>query len=132
MPDAFELRGLRVLGVCGTLPEERDRAQPLEVDLDVVADLADDVVVMYGGRVVERGPIDVDEVDELAVCDGCQEVGQRCVREAGLGFRRPAREHPVGARFGEADTRFPDARLADPRLALDEHGRGVIARRDEQ
>ena len=26
-------------GICGALPEERDRAQPLEIDLDVVADL---------------------------------------------------------------------------------------------
>ena len=38
--DRIELRGLRVLGVCGALPEERDRPQPLEVDLDVETDLA--------------------------------------------------------------------------------------------
>jgi 7,8-dihydroneopterin aldolase/epimerase/oxygenase len=37
--DRIELRGLRLLGVCGVLPEERDRPQPLEVDLDLVADL---------------------------------------------------------------------------------------------
>ncbi len=41
-PDAIELRGLRALGICGALPEERERAQPLEVDLDVVADLSTD------------------------------------------------------------------------------------------
>ena len=35
----IELRGLVVSGICGALPEERERAQPLEVDLDVVADL---------------------------------------------------------------------------------------------
>jgi dihydroneopterin aldolase len=34
------LRGLRVLGICGALPEEKDRPQPLEVDLDVEVDLA--------------------------------------------------------------------------------------------
>jgi dihydroneopterin aldolase len=39
-PDRIELRGLRALGICGALPEERERVQPLEVDLDVVADLA--------------------------------------------------------------------------------------------
>ncbi len=38
--DRIELRGLRVLGICGALPEERDRPQPLEVDLDVEVDLA--------------------------------------------------------------------------------------------
>jgi dihydroneopterin aldolase len=38
--DRIELRGLVVSGICGALPEERERAQPLEVDLDVVADLS--------------------------------------------------------------------------------------------
>lgn len=40
MADVIELRGLRALGICGALPEEQERAQPLEVDLDVHADLA--------------------------------------------------------------------------------------------
>lgn len=39
MTDQIELRGLRAAGICGALPEEQERAQPLEVDLDVVADL---------------------------------------------------------------------------------------------
>jgi len=38
--DRIELRGLRALGICGILPEEQARPQPLEIDLDVVADLA--------------------------------------------------------------------------------------------
>ena len=38
--DVIELRGLRVLGTIGALPEEQQRAQPFEVDLDVHADLA--------------------------------------------------------------------------------------------
>jgi dihydroneopterin aldolase len=37
--DRIELRGLRVLGTHGALPEEQVRAQPFEVDVDVVADL---------------------------------------------------------------------------------------------
>ena len=37
--DRIELRGLRVLGTIGALPEEQVRAQPFEVDVDVVADL---------------------------------------------------------------------------------------------
>jgi dihydroneopterin aldolase len=61
--DVVELRGLRALGVCGVLPEEQLRPQPLEVDLDVLADLApagrsDDLddTVDYGAlcAVVER------------------------------------------------------------------------------
>ncbi len=38
--DRIELRGLRAMGVCGILPEEQARPQPLEIDLDVEADLA--------------------------------------------------------------------------------------------
>jgi dihydroneopterin aldolase len=58
-PDAIELRGLQVVGICGALPEERERAQPLELDLDVEADLA------------PAGASDVlaDTIDYGALCD---------------------------------------------------------------
>lgn len=39
MPDLLQLRGLRVIGTHGALPEEQERAQPFEVDLDVETDL---------------------------------------------------------------------------------------------
>ncbi|HWC66968.1 MAG TPA: dihydroneopterin aldolase [Acidimicrobiales bacterium] len=39
MNDRIELRGLRVTTIVGVNPEERDRAQPLELDLDVMTDL---------------------------------------------------------------------------------------------
>jgi len=38
-PDRIELRGLRVLGTHGVLPEERDRPQPFEIDIDMEVDL---------------------------------------------------------------------------------------------
>ncbi len=38
--DRIELRGLRCTGIIGVLPEERERAQPLEIDLDVECDLS--------------------------------------------------------------------------------------------
>jgi 7,8-dihydroneopterin aldolase/epimerase/oxygenase len=38
-PDVIEIRGLRVSGICGVLPEEQQRAQPLMIDLELVADL---------------------------------------------------------------------------------------------
>ncbi|HEX5267564.1 MAG TPA: dihydroneopterin aldolase [Acidimicrobiales bacterium] len=37
--DRIELRGLRVVGTHGVLPEERARAQPFELDLDLEVDL---------------------------------------------------------------------------------------------
>lgn len=37
--DRIELRGLRLVGTHGVLPEEQSRAQPFEVDVDVFADL---------------------------------------------------------------------------------------------
>jgi dihydroneopterin aldolase len=40
MSDRILLRRLRLVGVHGALPEERDRAQPFEVDLDLAVDLA--------------------------------------------------------------------------------------------
>jgi dihydroneopterin aldolase len=38
--DSIELRGLRALGTHGVLPEEQERAQPFEVDLDLEMDLS--------------------------------------------------------------------------------------------
>lgn len=38
--DRIEIRGLRVTGVHGVLPEERERAQPFAVDLDAWVDAA--------------------------------------------------------------------------------------------
>jgi len=38
-PDRIELRGLRALGTHGVLPEERDRPQPFEIDIDMEVDL---------------------------------------------------------------------------------------------
>jgi FolB domain-containing protein len=56
--DVIEVRGLRALGICGALPEEKLRAQPLEIDLDVLADLA---------RAGESDDLD-DTIDYGALC----------------------------------------------------------------
>ena len=39
--DHVQLRGLRAVGTHGVLPEERRRAQPFEVDVDIEADLTE-------------------------------------------------------------------------------------------
>ena len=39
MVDHIQLRGLRVLGTHGALPEEEGRPQPFEIDIDLEADL---------------------------------------------------------------------------------------------
>ncbi|MGI8757224.1 MAG: dihydroneopterin aldolase [Acidimicrobiales bacterium] len=57
--DRVELSGLRVVGICGALPEERQRPQPLEVDLVLEADLAP------AGRSDDLA----DTVDYGTVCD---------------------------------------------------------------
>ncbi|HUY67579.1 MAG TPA: dihydroneopterin aldolase [Acidimicrobiales bacterium] len=38
--DRIQLRSIRVVGTHGVLPEERERAQPFEVDLELWVDLA--------------------------------------------------------------------------------------------
>jgi len=35
----IQLRGLRLMCLCGALPEEHDRRQPYEIDIDVSADI---------------------------------------------------------------------------------------------
>lgn len=62
--DLIELRGLRVVGICGALPEERVRAQPLEVDLDVEIDLA----------VAAASDALADTVDYGALCNTVDQV----------------------------------------------------------
>jgi dihydroneopterin aldolase len=39
MGDVIQLRGVRAMGVHGVLPEEQNRAQPFEVDVDLHVDL---------------------------------------------------------------------------------------------
>jgi len=58
------VRGLRLLGRCGALVEELDRAQPLEVDLDVELDLT------VAGASDELG----DTVDYGALCTAVEDV----------------------------------------------------------
>ncbi len=38
--DCIQLRGLRVVCIVGVLPEERERPQPLEIDIDIYSDLS--------------------------------------------------------------------------------------------
>jgi len=56
--DRIELRGLQLVARIGVLPEERDRDQPIEIDLDVVTGLA------AAGSSDDLG----DTVDYGAVC----------------------------------------------------------------
>jgi dihydroneopterin aldolase len=63
----IELRGLRALGICGALAEERERRQPLEVDLDLSADLT---------RAAGTDEL-ADTVDYGAIC----EIVERVVTE---------------------------------------------------
>lgn len=57
--DCVELRGLRVMALCGVLPEERTRRQPFEIDVDVFVDLA---------AAGDSDALD-DTVDYGALCD---------------------------------------------------------------
>lgn len=62
--DRIELRGLRLSAICGVLPEERTRPQPLELDIDVVGDLS----------AAGRSDALTDTVDYGAVCDLVEEI----------------------------------------------------------
>lgn len=64
--DLIELRGLRALGCHGVLEEEKQRAQPFEVDLDLEVDL------FSAGRSDAIG----DTVDYGAVAEAVRDVVQ--------------------------------------------------------
>jgi dihydroneopterin aldolase len=57
--DHIQLRGLRAVGTHGVLPEERQRAQPFEVDIDIAADLSE----------AGRSDALADTVDYAAIAD---------------------------------------------------------------
>jgi dihydroneopterin aldolase len=62
--DRIELRGLQVMGICGALAEEQVRAQPLEVDIDVRADL---------GPAGRSDALD-DTIDYGTICDTSERI----------------------------------------------------------
>ncbi|HEY2331542.1 MAG TPA: dihydroneopterin aldolase [Acidimicrobiales bacterium] len=62
MNDRIELRGLRLSALVGVLPEERERLQPIEIDLDVEADLA----------VAGRSDDLADTIDYGALCSAVE------------------------------------------------------------
>ena len=59
MGDRIELRGLRVMAICGVLAEERSRPQPFAFDIDLECDLGP------AGRTDDLA----DTIDYAEVCD---------------------------------------------------------------
>jgi 7,8-dihydroneopterin aldolase/epimerase/oxygenase len=88
--DRIELRGLRLLASVGVLPEERERAQPIELDIDLEVDVSaaaasDDLTdaVDYGAvvaeveRVLTAGHVDLLERQAGLVADALLAVDER-------------------------------------------------------
>jgi dihydroneopterin aldolase len=113
--DRIELRGLRVVGTHGVLPEERSRAQPFELDLDLEVDLgaagaSDDLddTVDYGAvaetaaRVVGQESFKLLEALAARVADAL--LADARVRAVTVGVRklRP----PVPVDLGSAGVRL--------------------------
>ena len=74
-PDRIELRGLQLVGIVGVLPEERERAQPLDVDVDIEVDADTGAIVItcearcYGRTGVEMEAMTGASVGALTVYD---------------------------------------------------------------
>ena len=102
MTDRIELRGLRLVAMVGALPEERDRAQPVELDLDVEANLS------VAGVSDEL----VDTVDYGALCD----VVERTVVGGGHVTLLEAMADQVGRAVLDADDRITRVTVAVRKL----------------
>jgi 7,8-dihydroneopterin aldolase/epimerase/oxygenase len=73
--DRIELRGLRTTAIVGVLPEERERAQPLSIDLDLGVDLVDAAASDQLGDTVDYGAV-CDEVAAV-VTDAAPQLLER-------------------------------------------------------
>ena len=91
--DLIELRGLRLAGVVGVLPQEQEQAQPLEVDLDVHLDLAP------AGTSDDLG----DTADYGALCD----VAEKVISSTSYALLETLAEHLARALL-EADARIDE------------------------
>lgn len=120
MPATIELRGLRLIGYCGVLPEERERPQPLEFDIDLdveVGDAArtDDLVhtVDYGSVCTAIEGLLVDErfslLERLAAraAECCLALAQVEAVEVSVRKLRP----PVSQQLATSGVRLRRARV---------------------
>ncbi|HVE46927.1 MAG TPA: dihydroneopterin aldolase [Acidimicrobiales bacterium] len=68
MGDLLELRGLRVVATHGCLPEEKERAQPFELDLDIELDMASAAASDAVGDTVDYGRL-IDDVSAVVASE---------------------------------------------------------------
>jgi FolB domain-containing protein len=86
--DSIEIRGLRVAGICGVLPEEQQRPQPLLIDLDLVADLSaagvsDDLADTIDYASVAAGVCDLVASTRVALLEHlAARIATRCLDDA--------------------------------------------------
>ncbi len=108
--DRIEVRTLRLLGVHGLLPDERNRPQPFEIDLDLVVDMAaaaasDDLAdtVDYGAvidataAVVAGAPHDLLESLAGAIADAVLVDAQVTAVTVAVRKLRPPVPHDVAS-----------------------------------
>ena len=108
--DRIEIRGLRLLGVHGLLPEERSRPQPFELDIDLEIDLdgaavSDDLAdtadyaaaIQRVADIVSAAPHDLLESLAGAIADALLADGR--IRSATVAVRklRPPVPHQVAS-----------------------------------
>lgn len=108
--DRIEIRALRLMGVHGLLPEERQRPQPFELDLDLevdmaaagtsdaISDTADYAAAIDRAAAVVAGPPH-DLLESLAAAVAGAVLGDDHVRSVTVVVRklRPPVAHPVAS-----------------------------------
>jgi dihydroneopterin aldolase len=118
--DRIEVRGLRVVGTHGLLPEEQSRAQPFEIDLDVDADLsvagrtdAIEETVDYGEVVLRASAVVTGHSYRLleALAEGIAEAVLADGRVTSVGVAVRKLQPPVAADVGSVGVRITRSRL---------------------